>query len=60
MPFVKSELAATYYGTWLDSYTYDDGTVNRLPASAEKVLEIIDYSPEKDEQALGLSLHSAP
>lgn len=30
-----TELAATYYGTYLDNYTYDDGTVNWLPACAE-------------------------
>ncbi|MGN1140738.1 MAG: ABC transporter substrate-binding protein, partial [Oliverpabstia sp.] len=30
-----TELASTYYGTYLDSYTYDDGTVNWLPACAE-------------------------
>ena len=26
----NTELAATYYGSYLDSYTYDDGTVNWL------------------------------
>lgn len=31
----NTELASTYYGTFLDSYTYDDGTVNWLPACAE-------------------------
>lgn len=30
-----SELASTYYRTYLDNYTYDDGTVNWLPACAE-------------------------
>ena len=30
-----TEIASTYYGTYLDSYTYDDGTVNWLPACAE-------------------------
>ena len=30
-----TELAGTFYGTYLDSYTYDDGTVNWLPACAE-------------------------
>lgn len=30
-----TELASTYYGTYLDNYTYDDGTVNWLPACAE-------------------------
>ena len=27
----NTELASTYYGSYLDSYTYDDGTVNWLP-----------------------------
>ena len=27
----NTELANTYYGSYLDSYTYDDGTVNWLP-----------------------------
>ena len=31
----NSELAGTYYGSYLDSYTYDDGTVNWLPTCAE-------------------------
>lgn len=31
----NTELASTYYGTYLDNYTYDDGTVNWLPACAE-------------------------
>lgn len=31
----NTELASTYYGTFLDNYTYDDGTVNWLPACAE-------------------------
>ena len=31
----NTELAATYYGSYLDSYTYDDGTVNWLPTCAE-------------------------
>lgn len=30
-----SELAATFYGTYLENYTYDDGTVNWLPACAD-------------------------
>lgn len=30
-----TELASTYYGTYLENYTYDDGTVNWLPACAE-------------------------
>ena len=30
-----TELASTYYGTYLDNYTYNDGTVNWLPACAE-------------------------
>lgn len=28
-------LANTYYGSYLDSYTYDDGSVNWLPTCAE-------------------------
>ena len=28
-------LASTYYGSYLDSYTYDDGSVNWLPTCAE-------------------------
>ena len=31
----NTELATTYYGSYLDSYTYDDGTVNWLPTCAE-------------------------
>ena len=31
----NTDLAATYYGSYLDSYTYDDGTVNWLPTCAE-------------------------
>ena len=31
----NTELAATYYGSYLDSYTYDDGSVNWLPTCAE-------------------------
>ncbi|MGN0466963.1 MAG: extracellular solute-binding protein [Lachnospiraceae bacterium] len=30
-----TELASTYYRTYLDNYTYNDGTVNWLPACAE-------------------------
>ena len=30
----NTELAGTYYGSYLDSYTYDDGTVNWLPTCA--------------------------
>lgn len=30
-----TELASTFYGTYLDHYTYDDGTVNWLPTCAE-------------------------
>lgn len=30
-----TKLASTFYGNYLDSYTYDDGTVNWLPACAE-------------------------
>ena len=30
-----TELASTFYGTYLENYTYDDGTVNWLPACAE-------------------------
>ena len=30
----NTELAATFYGTYLDSYTYNDGTINWLPACA--------------------------
>lgn len=26
-----TELASTFYGTYLDNYTYDDGTINWLP-----------------------------
>ena len=31
----NTELASTYYGSYLDSYTYDDGSVNWLPTCAE-------------------------
>ena len=31
----NTELANTYYGSYLNSYTYDDGTVNWLPTCAE-------------------------
>ena len=31
----NTDLAATYYGSYLDSYTYDDGSVNWLPTCAE-------------------------
>ena len=31
----NTELANTYYGSYLDSYTYDDGAVNWLPTCAE-------------------------
>ena len=31
----NTELASTYYGSYLDSYTYDDGAVNWLPTCAE-------------------------
>lgn len=31
----NTELASTYYGTYLDNYTYDDGMINWLPACAE-------------------------
>ncbi|MGI6195591.1 MAG: 5'-nucleotidase C-terminal domain-containing protein [Eubacteriales bacterium] len=31
----NTELAGTYYGSYLDSYTYDDGSVNWLPTCAE-------------------------
>lgn len=30
-----TELASTFYGTYLDNYTYDDGTINWLPACAD-------------------------
>ena len=30
----NTDLAATYYGSYLDSYTYDDGSVNWLPTCA--------------------------
>ena len=30
-----TELASTFYGTYLENYTYDDGTVNWLPACAD-------------------------
>lgn len=30
-----TELASTFYGTYLNNYTYDDGTVNWLPACAD-------------------------
>ena len=39
-----TELASTYYGTYLDNYTYDDGTVNWLPACAEVDSFIINES----------------
>lgn len=28
----NTELANTYYGSYLNSYTYDDGTVNCIPS----------------------------
>ena len=31
----NTDLATTYYGSYLDSYTYDDGSVNWLPTCAE-------------------------
>ena len=31
----NTELADSYYRTYLDSYTYEDGTINWLPACAE-------------------------
>ena len=31
----NTEMASTYYGSYLDSYTYDDGAVNWLPTCAE-------------------------
>ena len=31
----NTELATTYFGSYLDSYTYDDGSVNWLPTCAE-------------------------
>ena len=31
----NTELAASYFGSYLDSYTYDDGSVNWLPTCAE-------------------------
>ena len=31
----NTELANTYYGSYLDSYTYDDGSINWLPTCAE-------------------------
>ncbi|MDY4067123.1 extracellular solute-binding protein [Bullifex sp.] len=31
----NTELASKYYGSYLDSYTYDDGSVNWLPTCAE-------------------------
>ena len=30
-----TDLASTFYGTYLENYTYDDGTINWLPACAE-------------------------
>lgn len=30
-----TEIASTFYGTYLDNYTYDDGTINWLPACAD-------------------------
>lgn len=30
-----TDLAASFYGTYLENYTYDDGTVNWLPACAD-------------------------
>ena len=31
----NTELTNTYYGSYLDSYTYDDGSINWLPTCAE-------------------------
>lgn len=33
--FCDTELASTFYGTYLENYTYDDGTINLLPACAD-------------------------
>ena len=33
----NTELATTYFGSYLDSYTYDDGSVNWLPTSPSRV-----------------------
>ena len=30
-----TELASTFYGTYLENYTYEDGTINWLPACAD-------------------------
>ncbi|MGN0312430.1 MAG: ABC transporter substrate-binding protein, partial [Lachnospiraceae bacterium] len=30
-----TELASTFYGSYLENYTYDDGTINWLPACAD-------------------------
>lgn len=43
-----TELAFTFYGTYLENYTYDDGTVNWLPACAEVDSIIINETMFKE------------
>ncbi|MDD6483109.1 MAG: 5'-nucleotidase C-terminal domain-containing protein [Clostridiales bacterium] len=33
--FCDTELASAFYGSYLENYTYDDGTINWLPACAD-------------------------
>ena len=40
----NTELAGTFYGTYLDSYTYSDGTINWLPACAVVDSVIVNQS----------------
>ena len=30
-----TDIASTFYGSYLENYTYDDGTINWLPACAD-------------------------
>lgn len=43
-----TELASTFYGTYLENYTYDDGTINWLPACADVDSMIINETLFKE------------
>ena len=53
-----TELASTFYGTYLENYTYDDGMVNWLPACAD-VDSIIINETMFSEYALGTARFAA-
>ena len=53
-----TELASTFYGTYLDNYTYDDGTVNWLPACADVDTIIVNETLFKENNIAILSLSS--